>query len=402
MKRRWMALLCVSALLLAACSASAGSAENLTERRERQAVEVCQPDAALTAALLDFSLALYNEAVEADQNCLLSPLSIYVALNMAATGAEGATRAQLEQALTGGAPLAEKLPQLASLLQDERSAQVTLANSVWFDKNRVKPLDGFLQGCVDWFDADVFTADFSQPSSVNAINEWVSGKTKGRIEKLVDRNSQDTVMWLVNAICFDSMWQSPFGKPYNDTFHAPDGDVPVKLMSVSLGSCAYLLADGWSGVRLPYDDSPYSFVALLPDENGAVARSWTADEWRALLASEQSAALEVTLPKFKTTWDGNVAELVQALGVTDAFDITSADFSGINGERGLAIDRILHKTMLEVDSDGTKAAAATAVGVTDTAAMPSSMQLVFDRPFVYAVIDNTTGLPLFIGQMCQP
>ena len=219
-------------------------------------------------------------------------------------------------------------------------------------------------------------------------------------------------MFLVNAVYFKSDWQVPFEK--NDTrkqvFHAPGKDVEVEFMHRT-GRMTVMSGNGATGVALPYDDGQFGFFALLPDGQSS-PREWLAkqdkaslfDDIAGMMGQKAGFTVELALPKFESSYEDTLEDELARLGMGIAFDPGRADFSGMSERhaKDLFIGTVRHKTFVRVDEKGTEAAAVTSVGMRLTGMPLIERQLVFDRPFLYGIMDMKAGIPLFVGIMENP
>jgi serine protease inhibitor len=363
-----------------------------------------------SAALLELS-AGNNKG-----NLMISPASVHLALAMAANGAEGETKAAMLEVLAGRGLSIDRLNKAsrdwaALLSRTGEKTTLGIANSIWFDKG-YSPSRSFLQRNRDFFGAEARSLDFRDKSAPGIINGWVKKATRGTIEKIIESIRGDEVMFLVNAVYFKSDWQVPFEK--NETrkqvFHAPGKDVEVEFMHRT-GRMTLMPGNGATGVALPYDDGQFAFFALLPD-GPASPREWLAKQDQAslfgeiagMMAQKAGFTVELALPKFESSFEDTLEDELARLGMGIAFDPGRADFSGMSERhtKDLFIGTVRHKTFVRVDEKGTEAAAVTSVGMRLTSLPLVDRQLVFDRPFVYGIMDLKAGIPLFAGIMENP
>lgn len=362
-----------------------------------------------SAVVTDFALRLFQNTEKEGENCLISPLSVLCALSMTAGGAKGETLAQMEQVLgmETGALNAWIHTYMAQLPQEE-DYKLNLANSVWFrDVSHFTVEQSFLQNCADYYNAGVFKEAFDEATR-NNINRWVAEKTDGKIPEIVDRIPEDAVMYLVNALAFDARWQEPYKKSqiHEGVFTTEDVEKrDVTLMYSEEG--VYLEDEKATGFIKYYKDRKYAFVALLPKEGISVesyVQGLTGEKVRQMLSNPEYTAVHAAMPAFTAEYDVEMSGVLKAMGMTDAFSEVKADFSGLghSTEGNLYINRVLHKTYIRVDSNGTQAGAATAVEINKETAMPVYKVVTLDRPFVYMLIDCENGIPFFIGTMMDP
>jgi serpin B len=331
------------------------------------------------------------------------------ALAMTANGAGGETLAQLERLLGGGIPLAELneyLYSYAKALPNAPKSKLGIANSIWFrdDKDRLKVEPGFLQANADYYGAAAYRSAFDS-QTVKDINGWVKKNTDGMIDSILEKIEDDHMLYLINAIMFDAEWQSVYDKSNirKDYFT----DIAGARQSVDfMHSDEYgYLDDGMAtGFVKPYANGGYGFAAMLPNEGvpiEAYIESLTGAGFLNALGGASMETVVVSMPKFEYEYEIEMSDALKALGIPDAFDGDEADFykMGTSPIGRLYVAEVLHKTFISVDELGTKAGAVTKVVVAVSSAPdteePKTVRL--DRPFVYAIIDNATNLPVFIG-----
>lgn len=352
----------------------------------------------------EFGLELFKKSIDDEQNSLVSPLSVMLALAMTANGADGATLEEMENVLGGDLTideLNEYLHTYWSLLPSSEKAKLEIANSIWFrdDEYMIRVKDEFLQKNADYYGASIYKSPFDE-STVKDINGWVSEHTDGMINKIIGEIDPLTVMYLINAICFDAEWSSPYSEYaiYEGNFYGLSGTTTAELMRSEENR--YITDENAVGF-IKYYTNGYSFMAILPAEGMSLADyidTLEGDDLVRLFKSAEYAKVNATLPKFKYEYSVTLNDALKEMGINSAF---GGGFSGI-GESSLGelyINRVLHKTFIEVDNAGTRAAAVTVVEVSpESAEEPVEPKIVkLDRPFLYAIVDNATGLPIFIG-----
>ncbi|MCI8469008.1 MAG: serine protease inhibitor [Eggerthellaceae bacterium] len=372
-------------------------------------------------ALADFSLLLFNTAYDGQGGAVMSPLSVEYALAMTANGARGDTLAQMEYAL--GLPVSdlnECLHSYAASLEqggviragspdDDADADdgdgdtLRLADSLWL-REGLAVEDAFLQACVNWYDAGVFEEPFDA-STADAINGWVSEHTDGMIDRIVDAVGPQAMLYLVNAVAFTGEWEVPYddASVADATFTCGDGTTQTLPFMVSEEGL-YLEGAGATGFLKPYADGRYSFAALLPAEGTTPAEllaSMSGSELRGMLRGASFDTVTAIMPKFEDSFGAELSGPLATLGMAAAFDPAVADFSGICADGGLCIDEVQHRAYIAVDEAGTRAAAATSVGVRAMSAMPTDepKEVRLDRPFAYLIVDNVQCVPVFVGIM---
>ena len=359
-----------------------------------------------------FAFDLLRESTRrlpADSNAFLSPLSASMALGMALNGANGETFNGMQTALKLGGMTEAEVNQgyrdLIALLGDlDSRTEMKIANSMWGHEGfTIEP--AFIDAGKTFFDAEVKTLDFGSPSAVPTINDWVSGKTNGRIPKLLDQISDEEILFLINAIYFKGKWREAFDPKdtENGPFQAADGRTRTAALMSQTDTLRYDETADYQAVDLLYGNGSFAMTVLLPKAGrtpAAVLAGLTPTAWRDLAGRFRDANVHLTLPRFKMEYSRRLNEDLTALGMGIAFDDTRADFYRIADVRParLYLTRVDQKTFVEVNEEGTEAAAATAVGVGVTSA-PEVVEMRVDRPFVFAIRERLSGTVLFLGTM---
>ena len=399
-------LAAASVFTVSGCAAGAASVRDLTKGAKNAQTQTLYDTSAVqdtAAALTGFGAKLLQNEMQ-EENPLVSPLSVASALSMTANGAVGETKTQMEQTLgadTGSLNAYFSVLQ-ASLGNDK---QLKAANSIWMkDTDTLHVEDAFLQQNADSYAAELYSAPFDD-STKTAINDWVSKQTDTMIPEILDEIPDGAVMYLVSALAFDAKWDRPFKsyEVWDGAFTARNGQEQTgDFLHGAVGQ--YLSDEHAEGFLKPYADGKYAFAVLLPDETTSIenyVNQLTGERLHAILASPIDESVEIALPKFKAEFSAELSGNLKALGMTDAFDGEKADFTalGTSDEGNIYISRVLHKTFLQVDEEGTKAAAATAVEATTESAALYPHSVLLNRPFVYMIVDLETGLPIFLGAL---
>ena len=357
-----------------------------------------------------FGVRLFQQSLKPGENTLISPISVLYALAMTGNGAKGETLRQMESVL--GMPVSALNPYLegytAQVTQNQGSLK--LANSIWFtDDKRFTVEKPFLQTVANYYDAGIYQVPFDDVTCRD-INKWVEKKTDGMVRDILDQIPQDAVMYLVNALAFEAKWEDAYdeSQALEGVFTTEDGktqDVQMLHSDESL----YLEMGNAIGFMKMYAGGDYAFVALLPNDCTVEELVATLDGTQLvqLLENPTKTTVLTAIPKFETGYSVEMSELLQAMGMTNAFDADLADFSGLGTSTAgnIFISRVLHKTYLALGEQGTKAGAATVVEMRDECAVvyPKDTKTVFlDRPFLYMIVDTSTWTPLFMGTMMDP
>jgi serpin B len=355
-----------------------------------------------------FDLLRELSAEDPDSNIFISPLSASMALGMTLNGAAGTTYEAMRGTLGFGDLSNEAINESYRNLIDLLTAldpRVTfgLGNSIWYREGF--PVEqGFLDTTRQYFDAEIAALDFSDPASVDVINGWVSDKTNGKIEEIIDPPIHPlTVMFLINAIYFYGTWTYEFDPAETEQapFHRPDGaTVPVMLMAQET-DLEYVVTDHYQAVDLPYGGEAYSMTVVLPHEGVSIdslVAELDENSWDALLDGARVTGLELHLPRFKLEYEKVLNDVLKALGMEIAFG-GAADFSRIAPDRDLYISRVKQKTFVEVDEEGTEAAAVTVVEMRETSIPSGPPVMHVDRPFVFAIRERYSGTIIFVGKI---
>lgn len=395
---------------------SAVKSENLVDNIKPNPVPVYNRiDEGQSAAVAQFSAQLLNKLSDGDKNVVYSPLSVLYALAMTANGAEGETLAQMETVF--GMPLDQLngyLHSVVNLLPSDEGYDFDIANSIWIknDEDKFTVNEDFLTTVKSYYDAGVFTAEFDE-KTLKDINNWVTQKTNGQIQNVLDRIDENAVMYLINALNFEADWLNDYNEydVSDGTFTKADGTMQDAEFMYKREN-GYLSDEDTQGFIKYYKDRKYAYVALLPEAGVNIddyIASLDGEKLTNLLnTADMAQEVETAIPKYETTYDTEMSEIFKALGMTDAFDSRLADFSKmgtaqVEGEN-ICINRIIHKAFIRVAEKGTQAGAATVVEMIAEGAMmienpPKEVYL--NRPFVYMIIDPQTRLPLFMGAVYE-
>lgn len=351
------------------------------------------------------------------ENIFISPLSVSIALSMTANGATGTTAEAMADVLKFSGIEPAELNQTMADIQTalelaDSSVKMTIANSLWGHRG-VQFNEGFFERNRHFYGAEVSTLDFASPEALPTINGWVSDSTNGLIDKILDRISRDAVLYLINAIYFKGQWTIEFDPSRTEPlpFHRADGgDVSVPMMNQS-DSYRYAEDDIAQVVRLPYGKDRLAMYVFLPRPSrslnefldGLDEETWTA--WMARLVHVEG---DVRLPRFKIEYECTLNDGLIAMGMGVAFSPEAANFSGMladsESSEDLYISLVKHKAVVDVNEEGTEAAAVTAVEIERTSIEVPRDRFTFtaDRPFFFAIRDDLTGSIVFMGTLHDP
>lgn len=377
-----------------------GAVRDLTEGISKNESASKAPDDEFKAAASSFAAELFKDNYSKGKTTLVSPLSVLTALALVQNGAEGETLAQLERALGGldRDALNKYMRAYCDFLTE--SDELKIANSVWTDSS-AEAKRAFLQKAVDSYSAQLFSAPLSDPKTVESINSWVKKNTDGMIPKIIEKADRYAVMMLVNAIAFDAKWETPYKRSDIEKLEFTSYSGSKKKTDFMCSTENVYLKDGGTvGFMKPYKNGRFAFAALLPDENTGIddyVASLSGDKLMKIFSSaKRGNEVNVKMPKFRAEYSAQLIDTLKKMGVKDAFDSKTADFSSLIENRDAYIATVVHKTFIEVDEKGTRAAASTLVDA-DTMSLMEPYSVCLNRPFVYMIVDTETNLPLFIG-----
>lgn len=372
-------------------------------------------DPNIVEANTKFGFNLFNEILKTEQNSnvFISPFSISVAAAMALNGASGETEQGMintlqvqnidPEGINPGYAILQKTLQTTA-----PKVTLTIANSLWGNQDFSFDSD-YLQRNSQFFDAEITSLDFTDPSSVNTINHWVNGKTNGKIPEIIDKISPDDVLFLINAIYFKGSWQTKFD-PSNTRegmFHLVDGSNKQVPMMFREDKYPFFYSKEFQAVSLPYGDGQIAMYIFLPSVDSDLntfLESLNIENWEEWISQFSEQKVGVHIPKFKLEYKIELNQTLKNLGMEIAFNRSQADFSrmvspdtALTGN--LYISKVDHKTFVEVNEEGTEAAAVTGIGISVTSLPP---QFTVNRPFFFAIRDNETGTILFMGTVVDP
>ncbi len=372
------------------------------------------------ADMNEFAVALYHQLAASDESLIFSPYSIFQAFLMTYAGANAETKAEIAKALAIDPQDGDKVHEWMNALnirltarpefvrQDAQPLEFNVANALWAQKE-----GQFEQAFLDMlsanYDAGLKLVDFSKPEDARQlINLWVAAQTNEKIKELIPAGmlNEMTRLVITNAVYFKGAWSHQFDPQMNtqEPFYKLDGSqTTVEMMNTHFNGAA-LVNDQYQAVRLPYEQSSFSMLAIMPTgdfktfENELGSR--LNDILKAIDAS--SASIQLGMPKFKTESNFSLADQLQALGMEQAFDPNFADFSGITGAKDIFISDAIHQAYIDVNEQGTEAAAATAVAMEMTSMPGESYEIKLDHPFIYVIYDQETNTIVFMGRVLAP
>ncbi len=358
-----------------------------------------------------FGLKLFRELNkdEKDLNVFISPLSVAMALGMTYNGANGETQEAMQKTLELEGFTLQEVNQcyqhlMESLMQLDPKVEFALANSIWY-RLGLTPRNEFVNLCQKYFDAMVRGLKFSDPDAADTINGWVEENTNGKIKNLVDKPiTDDIVMFLINTIYFNGTWTYEFDKDEtkDDWFYLPDDKEKRCKMMEQRALFNYFENDTFQAIDLPYGDGDFCMTIFLPEwgtDIDSLIGEFTPENLSYWIDLFEEDSVDVYLPRFKLEYNKELREVLTALGMGIAFG--GADFSKMFESIGVFISRVIHKSFIEVNEEGTEAAAATVV-VISYGGGPDGLMIKIDRPFVFMIREKVSGTILFIGKIVDP
>lgn len=368
----------------------------------------------IVSSSASFGLSLFKEIsnAEAGKNVIISPLSVSTAFGMVLNGANGKTYDEIKSTLKLPGSNQDEVNQAYLSLNDlltriDPDVIFESANSLWYRQGFTFE-QSFFDVNKNYFDAAVQALDFANPSSVDIINNWVKEKTKEKITSIINTIPPDAVMYLINAIYFKGTWLYTFDKSATkeDNFYVTQNDPEKRMMMNQKSKFNYYQTDNYQAIELPYGNGYFNMLVILPavdTDINTFVNQMNENFWGSLLNNISEKEINLWLPKFEIEYKNELSKVLIAMGMPSAFDGRNADFSKMRNERDLFISRVLHKTYMKVDEEGTEAAAVTAIEMGTTSAGPGSeIYMKVNRPFIFAVREKNSGTISFIGKIANP
>ena len=351
-----------------------------------------------------FAFGLFRDIVSNDGSDIVfvSPLSASLALSMTANGADEATLQEMLSTLGCGTTVKELNEYNRSIMDlfasDPEGIELNAANSIWVSD--LFPLKGrFRRTASRNYDAMVTNLDFSNPASPSVINDWCSENTAGRIDKIIESIDPATQLYLLNALYFKGLWTTPFdaSNTFEETFHGNNKDSEVKFMH-NTANFLYYMGPEASVLELPYGEGSFVMDVILPVDGMTAEHfisGFDSETLNTLTSKLISNKVRLSMPSFKAEYETSLNATLQRLGMKAAFS-PSADFSRMSKEP-LMISEVKQKTFIEVNEEGSEAAAVTSVAVMRASLEPEPVEFKVDRPFVFLIRERDNGTVLFMG-----
>ena len=356
-----------------------------------------------------FGLKLLKENFKENENVLISPLSVLSALAITMNGAEGETLKEMEEIFSfEKEELNSFMKAYTASLQEGKEFKLSSANSIWFNNKGIKVKPKLLNTNKETYGADIFEADFNNETA-EKINSWVNEKTDGMIPSIIDELKKYNMMVLLNALSFQGKWMETYKEDeVLDMPFTKENGQKLKASYLTGTEREYIEASLATGFVKPYKGNKYSFAALLPNKDVKLSQlidSLLEEDIPQLLKNTECYPVKISLPKFNVSCDMKLKESLINMGTKLLFDDRKADLSSLGScDTNLYVSDVIHKTHISLGEKGTKAGAASAVLVARALALfgPEEKEVRLNRPFLYMLFDNETGIPFFIGTMNEP
>lgn len=388
---------------------------NLNNEEIDREINLSEKAAKLVESDNEFGLELFQKIVASEKasNIMVSPLSVALALAMTYNGANGETKTAMENTLKLNGLSPEDINVSYKMLIEalkslDEKVLLEIANAIFYrDDFSVEP--EFIAVNKSYYDAEVTPLDFNSPGSLDIINNWVADKTNDKITKILDEITPDQVMFLLNAIYFKGIWAKEFNNKstIDYPFYSETGESESVKMMCRLDTLDYATNDLFSAIKLPYGKGNYNLFVFLPEQGKTtndIVSALTIDNWHTWMDEFSSTnSIDIKFPKFNFEYEIELNDILTDMGMGVAFT-DAADFTGINSAGGLKIGFVKHKTFVEVNEEGTEAAAVTIVSIelTSVGNEPPKIPFTVNKPFVFAITEKDTGAILFIGTVSKP
>lgn len=349
----------------------------------------------------NFGANLLKQCYIKNENAIISPVSVSMALGMLLCGAGGDTAAEIEKVIGNNLTAAEINRFAAEYIKSITAAKsLSIANSVWIrntDKLAVK--QSFVDSSKAFYNAEIYKEPFDN-KTLSDINSWVKKNTDGMIKKILDKISPDDMLFLINALVFEEEWESKYtkGEVTSGIFNAASGEKQKAQMLIST-EYNYIHSANAEGFIKNYKGGRFGYAAVLPNKNIGLdnyIKGLSGEEITSLINSSEHKTVFASMPKFTAEYEITLNDALKNLGINKAF-LPDADFTPMaTAPDNLFVSEVVHKTYIDVNETGTKAAAVTEIGMKNACA-PDGVTITVDRPFIFMILDLENGLPVFIG-----
>lgn len=398
--------ICILTQLFIACGSDISVEPQQTKKLELNAEEQ-----SVLKSSESFGLNIFKNISQYDQqkNLFVSPLSISIALGMALNGAEGETYNEMVNTLElNGLSLQDindaNQVLLTALSEIDPKVKFEFANSCWYDDQFEIEAD-FIEQLKNFYLAEINKVDMADPQTLTRINNWVYDKTNGKIDKVLDAIPANVVMYLINALYFKADWKYQFKKSETEQREFKlfnQNSIQTDMMKMS-GNLQYFQNTNLQAVDLPYGDSTYAMTVILPNESltvDEVINSLDKNYWNGIIDNMSVTEGLLYLPKFNYKYEIELKDVLRNMGMLKAFR-SDAEFTKIRKSGGIYISRVIHKSFIDVNEEGTEAAAVTVVEFRETS-VGNNFYMDVNRPFIYVIRELSTDAIIFIGKVENP
>lgn len=404
--KKIMQLVLISVFVFTAC--------DLNKTNDEPEINITEKTARLLEAENDFGFELFRLVYGAEtehENIMLSPLSVSLALAMTYNGANGETKTAMEKTLKVYGLTPDDINKsyfdlVNSLKSLDSKVLLEIANAIFY-RNDFAVENNFVNTNRKYYNAEISALDFNSPQAVNTVNNWVAEKTHDKIKTILDRITPQQVMFLLNAIYFKGTWTKEFNNKSTElqAFYSESGSTFQTENMQRSDTLPYTSNNLFSAVQLSYGKGNYNMYVFLPNQDKNlqdIVDNLNADNWETWMKSfNMTSNVDIKFPKFKYGYEIKLNDILTEMGMGVAFT-SAADFTGINREGKLRIDYVKHKSFIEVNEEGTEAAAVTIVAIERFSAGPQKIPFYVNRPFFYAITEKSTGAVLFMGTVKNP
>lgn len=372
-------------------------------------IQLTKSQQRVIASNKEFSLNVFNRLYKSNENTLLSPLSLTMAVSMLANGAEGETLEEILNTLGGSSNNLdiEKLNENCKILSSRLSkvdtkVKLSLANSLWTDVS-FPVLESYKASLSSTFAADAYTAKLNTEETRKAINEWCSSKTDGKIPEFL-KDPYRGSMILINALNFDASWSHCFTGYDEVDFTNYDGTVSKVGMMYRRENFRYAEINGVKAIELPYTSGAFAMKVIMPESEGFLldtGRLFTIDK---ALYEEEKTFVEIGIPSIELNSEMRLEDILQILGIRRIFNREKAELGKITKSDGLFIEMVKQQVVLATDMLGTSAAAVTLEGMSGSSGIEPVVPPVIvtiDRPFYFVIEEKSSGQILFMGHISK-
>jgi serine protease inhibitor len=388
--------------------------DNINAPVEKRDISFSKIEQSIVSSSSQFGFALFKEINNSKMggNIFISPLSVSVAFGMALNGANSSTYDEIKSVLGLNELTQDEVNKtyksvIEALSNVDKQVQFQSANSIWY-RSGFYVEQNFIDVNKNYFNALVQSADFNNAATVNMINNWVKQNTNSKIEKIIDQIKPEIVMYLINAIYFKGTWKYQFDKTKTADFpfRIPGTNGVSRKMMMQETDLEYYNSSNYAAIDIPYGNESYRMRIILPSEGvdaGSVLQNLNPDEFNRINSSMKKQRCVLRMPLFKLEYDIELNEILSKMGMKRAFISGQADFSGITKDGQLCISEVKHKTFVDVNEEGTEAAAVTSIGFERTS-MGGDGKIYFnvDRPFLFMIYENNSNTILFMGSISNP